>query len=768
MSCMRWIPTVVWMLGAIALAAEPPGRINYQGVLRDSAGEPLDGGVDMRLRLFNLAVAGSEILVDSHVAGGTGAVPVSGGLFNVTIGGGAVADGSGLGIYTALGPVFRDFAEVWLEVEVEGETLAPRVRFDSAAFALNADHLDGLDGPQLLRSDASDAFTGGALSIGVGSTLVVQGSIQLAGQLQVSVGPDADQFVYFFDAGSAVAESLSWSDAETRFELTDELALGGPIQTGSTVLAPVSFNRFGTATSLSGDLSGVQDVMISGDTEVASMLYVGQRVVVGDGSPTPNQGFSSFGEAAGKDAPEVASADDAFLAGDLEVDGALLAGGTIEVDNDGPDGQQSIYFYEAGSPTGESLRWEDSIDLFVASDGFLGEEIFSTFGFTLKPFGPDGDQNVSFFEDGVSLTERFGWDDSEDEFDLTDTLEVQGDLQVTGVKNFVQNDPTDPGSSVVFTALEGDEAATFTRGTARLHGGETRVALGPSFALVTNPEVGLTAHLTARGAAAELFVESLTPHELVVRSAPDAARDAAFDFIVLGLRIGYEDAPVIVPRGADAPVPAAGHWDRVHAARPDLRDRTALARHRRMADDAGYPRTAAPSAAELRRAIGEADPEASSPSPTSSTVPEAGATPRAESARPTESELVRSVERDDDLWFPVQPGVSAGDLLALDAVWPDTLRRADAPVDPGFVGVALGDAEERDGVLVARVRGAGLVEARVDAGFGAIAPGDLLTSSATPGHLMRSTGAAPGTIVGKALGALESGTGTIRVLVAPR
>jgi hypothetical protein len=56
---------------------------------------------------------------------------------------------------------------------------------------------------------------------------------------------------------------------------------------------------------------------------------------------------------------------------------------------------------------------------------------------------------------------------------------------------------------------------------------------------------------------------------------------------------------------------------------------------------------------------------------------------------------------------------------------------------------------------------------KVDATYGAIAPGDLLMASPTRGHAQKVTdrASATGCIVGKALGALEEGTGKIPVMV---
>jgi hypothetical protein len=59
---------------------------------------------------------------------------------------------------------------------------------------------------------------------------------------------------------------------------------------------------------------------------------------------------------------------------------------------------------------------------------------------------------------------------------------------------------------------------------------------------------------------------------------------------------------------------------------------------------------------------------------------------------------------------------------------------------------------------------------KVDASFGAIHAGDLLTTSTNPGYAMKVVDkvAAIGGIIGKALGTLETGTGSIPVMVMPK
>jgi hypothetical protein len=59
----------------------------------------------------------------------------------------------------------------------------------------------------------------------------------------------------------------------------------------------------------------------------------------------------------------------------------------------------------------------------------------------------------------------------------------------------------------------------------------------------------------------------------------------------------------------------------------------------------------------------------------------------------------------------------------------------------------------------------GIVPCRVSAENGPIRRGDLLVTSSVPGHAMKDDDPAVGTVLGKALGGLESGTGLIDVLI---
>jgi len=79
-------------------------------------------------------------------------------------------------------------------------------------------------------------------------------------------------------------------------------------------------------------------------------------------------------------------------------------------------------------------------------------------------------------------------------------------------------------------------------------------------------------------------------------------------------------------------------------------------------------------------------------------------------------------------------------------------------------GMSLGTREDGN-FGEALIAVAGRVPCNVDASSAPVHAGDLLTTSNTPGYAMKATNPQIGTILGKAMGSLESGTGTIEVLV---
>lgn len=105
-----------------------------------------------------------------------------------------------------------------------------------------------------------------------------------------------------------------------------------------------------------------------------------------------------------------------------------------------------------------------------------------------------------------------------------------------------------------------------------------------------------------------------------------------------------------------------------------------------------------------------------------------------------------------------------------------TVRPSDQAFDTRVAGVVSGAGTYKPALVLDRradsahrqpIALMGKVFCKVDATFGAIGVGDLLTSSPTPGHAMRAADASRsfGAVLGKALHPLASGQGLIPILV---
>ena len=121
--------------------------------------------------------------------------------------------------------------------------------------------------------------------------------------------------------------------------------------------------------------------------------------------------------------------------------------------------------------------------------------------------------------------------------------------------------------------------------------------------------------------------------------------------------------------------------------------------------------------------------------------------------------------------------IAAGSVVVIDEENPGRLKQATRAYDTrvagiisGANGVKAGIALHQEGVLEGgqNVALTGQVYVKANASFGAIKPGDLLTTSDTPGHAMKvvDPSQAQGAILGKAMTALKEGTGMVLVLVS--
>jgi hypothetical protein len=137
--------------------------------------------------------------------------------------------------------------------------------------------------------------------------------------------------------------------------------------------------------------------------------------------------------------------------------------------------------------------------------------------------------------------------------------------------------------------------------------------------------------------------------------------------------------------------------------------------------------------------------------------------------------ILRNGDCAEDFEVEEAQGIEPGTVMVIgDSA---RLRRSVHAYDRRVAGVIAGAGDYRPGIVLGRTRNArnafpialvGRVCCKVDASFGAVEIGDLLTTSTTPGHAMRAAHPekAFGAVLGKALGRLERGTGLVPTLIA--
>lgn len=144
------------------------------------------------------------------------------------------------------------------------------------------------------------------------------------------------------------------------------------------------------------------------------------------------------------------------------------------------------------------------------------------------------------------------------------------------------------------------------------------------------------------------------------------------------------------------------------------------------------------------------------------------------STQATIIELGEGLDYAEGFYLSENSNVSPGAVVVIDSENPGKLTISDKAYDPKVAGIVAGGKGLGSGVRLGvdqfdcDVALAGRVYCNVDASYGEIIPGDLLTTSPTPGHAMvvKNQKNAKGAILGKAMEGLAQGQkGQILVLV---
>ena len=159
----RFFASLLFVLTVLTYAALAAGQtsvpllINYQGELKSPAtGKPVpDGDYDMVFEIFSESTRGISLWQGHYTAANRNPVEVKNGIFNVILGSGA-----GNGLDTS---VFKK-PDAWLEITIGRETLEPRQKITSVAYAMVADSsrlLEGKSASDFLSLTDNDSFAAG-------------------------------------------------------------------------------------------------------------------------------------------------------------------------------------------------------------------------------------------------------------------------------------------------------------------------------------------------------------------------------------------------------------------------------------------------------------------------------------------------------------------------------------------------------------------------------------------------------------------------------
>ncbi|UCB52185.1 MAG: hypothetical protein JSV10_09395 [Candidatus Zixiibacteriota bacterium] len=633
----------VLLLSSSAFPTDIPKLINYQGMLTDDSGGPLTGSYNMTFRIYNAPSGGSLRWQETHTG-----VSVTNGLFNVILGS-VNPDGVNL-----------DFSEeYWLDITAGGEHMSGRLRFTSVGYAYRAHRADTASVAVAAPSGGGWTDDGSVVRLGTSSDQVGIGLSNPNRKLYVAENVsglsfpakldnphstyNTDATGILFSVGGDGGHQLStdrgkgglvyqltgtWNRGSFHFLQSDSANNSTP-SLGQAVMTIKNNGNVGIGTtnpnsllelkgsdatlSLNSTSALSQLRFVQNDANKWTMAYnsgsgymyfydhtakAGTRMVLQDGTGNVGIGAAPPEHKLDVRGDRIRLKEDAT--GDwiaMRTDGDVLdfsfAGGNLYVQSINA-GEHVLLNPSTNSRVGVGTP-SPLTKLHVDASGCearLGYEGYSgsSLGIWAEGAYAGGSfrdtESGNFCHAGYSSYKTYG----------------------VGSNDFVQNHPYSKDQVITYAGLEGDEVATYTRGHARLTNGQALVKLGETLKWVTNPDIGLTAHITPRGECEGLYVASLTTSEMLVKEMRGGNSNIEFDYLVCGLRIGFEEASVVQEKKEEAYIPSMNDHRDLYNKYPELRLYNAVERFRRMNAEIGRPVPDLSASEALRDAIHEFDP----------------------------------------------------------------------------------------------------------------------------------------------------------------
>jgi len=182
----KLIAGIILFLGIASVALGVPQYMNYQGVLRDNAGNLVTGTKAMTFKIFNAATSGTELWTMT-----SSEVKVNSGLYNVQLG--------------PLGGVDMTSGRRWIEAAVGTDTLSPRLEILAVAYALlaaSAESASKVSGYSVASSGSGD-FIPLATSGKLNASVIPASGVSVASAEYATQAGNASTSTYAGTAGTA-------------------------------------------------------------------------------------------------------------------------------------------------------------------------------------------------------------------------------------------------------------------------------------------------------------------------------------------------------------------------------------------------------------------------------------------------------------------------------------------------------------------------------------------------------------------------------------
>ncbi len=459
------------ILVASAVHADAPRTLQFQGVLTDDDGLPLDGSYAVTFSLYSDTTGGADWSQTTNVA-------VDGGYYEASLEVDTLSFDThyylGLSIGDAqLGPKKRLGSVPYALSLPDGAVTEAKIAAGQVVKSINSltDSVTLAAGNNVNIATSGDSIVISASNEGAGadddwtvsgdnvyrdsgnvgigttdpiSTLDVDGTLRAWGYIGLSDWPDGrDPVIYF---GSNFSETLGLDSDSSRFELSDPLSVVGPLHVGpsASLNENRNYNYFseGSSPTPESDLmAGADDLYVMGNLEIGDSLYVRSNVEAGWNVSAGHGIFSehdiTVGSSVGSDNDYVyfdsnhveylAWQDDSArfnLSDDLNLMGTLAAG-----PGSWANAQRPYHYFSASiNPAPTSGLMANKGDLFVGTDLEVGNNL--SVGGQLWMTGTDGtDRDIIYFDEPYE--EYLAWENDSSMFKFSDDLSIVGKLWVS-------------------------------------------------------------------------------------------------------------------------------------------------------------------------------------------------------------------------------------------------------------------------------------------------------------------------------------------------